>query len=176
MKFGYDPYRRHEVWRFFTPMFVHSGWSHLWGNLVMQLILGVFLEIVHEWKRIAVIYLASGFGGTLCITALDNTSYSVGASGAVMGLLFSHLSTIILNWNEMEKKIARFFCVALYIVYDVGTDVYNELYLKQRLNVSLMRRNFKKFSSFLCPDSLNRSVMRLILEELSLDFWFQFWC
>lgn len=136
MNFAYDPSRRHEVWRFFTPMFVHSSWSHLWGNLVMQLILGVFLEIVHKWKRIGIIYLASGFGGTLCITALDNTSYSVGASGAVMGLLFSHLSTIILNWNEMERKFSRFFCVGLYIVYDVGTDVYRELYLDERLNIS----------------------------------------
>ncbi|KAG4066197.1 hypothetical protein HA402_008941 [Bradysia odoriphaga] len=135
MNFGYDPNRRHEVWRFLTPIFVHSGWSHLLGNLVMQLILGVFLEIVHEWKRIAIIYLASGFGASLCVTVLANTSYGVGASGAVMGLLFSHLATIILNWNEMERKFSRFFCLALYIIYDVGTDVYMEAFLGIRSNV-----------------------------------------
>lgn len=140
MKFGYDPRRRHELWRFFTPMFVHANWSHLWGNLVMQLILGVFLEIVHEWKRSATIYLTSVLGGTLCITILDNTSYSVGASGAVMGLLFSQLSTIILNWNEMERKFSRFFCVGLYIAYDVGRNAYMEIHLNQRLNVSQPQR------------------------------------
>ncbi|XP_037043160.1 rhomboid-related protein 2-like [Bradysia coprophila] len=130
MRLGYDPSRRHEVWRFFTPIFVHIGWSHLLGNLVMQLILGVFLEIVHEWRRIAIIYLASGFGAALCVTVLANTSYGGGASGAVMGLLFSHLATIVLNWNEMERKF-----LALYIIYDVGRDVYTEVYLDIRSNI-----------------------------------------
>lgn len=101
----------------------------------MQLILGVFLEIVHKWKRIAIIYLASVFGGSLCVTVLDNAAYSVGASAGVMGMLFSHLATIILNWNEMERKFTRLFCVALYIVYDISTDVYSALVLEEESNV-----------------------------------------
>ncbi len=104
----------------------------------MQLVLGVFLEIVHKWKRISIIYLAAVFGGSLSVTVLDNAYYSLGASGGVMGLLFSHLATVILNWNEMERKFARFFCLALYIVYDIGTDVYSELVLGNKSNVRLL--------------------------------------
>lgn len=101
----------------------------------MQLILGVFLEIVHQWKRIAIIYLTAVFGGSLCTTVLDNTSYAVGASAGVMGLMFSHVATIILNWNEMDRKFSRLFCVSVYIFYDIGTDVYRELIIKEELNV-----------------------------------------
>ncbi|KAJ6637849.1 Protein rhomboid [Pseudolycoriella hygida] len=136
MKFGYDPHRRHEIWRFITQMFVHSGYSHLWGNVIMQLILGVFLEIVHKWKRIGIIYLAAVFGGSMCTTVLDNEYYAVGASAGVMGLLFSHLATIALNWNEMDRKFTRLFCISLYIVYDVGTDLYSALILKEENNIS----------------------------------------
>ncbi len=103
----------------------------------MQLLLGVFLEIVHEWKRIAIIYFASVFGGALCHSVLDNTRCSVGASGGGKGLLFSHLLTIILNWNEMDRKFTRFFCVSLYTAYDIGTDAYSELYLQEMSNVRI---------------------------------------
>lgn len=122
------------------------SYMHLWGNLIMQLILGVFLEIVHQWKRIAIIYLAAVFGGSLCTTVLDNTSYAVGASGGVMGLVFSHVATIILNWNEMDRKFSRLFCVSVYICYDVGADVYRELILKQETNViSILCKMFNFF-------------------------------
>lgn len=110
----------------------------------MQLILGVFLEIVHQWKRISIIYLASVFGGSLATTVLENTSYAVGASDGVMGLLFSHLATIILNWNEMDRKFSRLFCVALYVVYDVCTDLYRELVEERGLNVRFEHKYFCK--------------------------------
>ncbi|KAG4073218.1 hypothetical protein HA402_013478 [Bradysia odoriphaga] len=114
--FGYDPHRRHEVWRFFTDAFVHTGPSHLWSNMLLQIILGVLLEIVHHCKRIAVIYFASVLGGSLFVTILSPGTYVIGASAGIYGLLFSHLSTIILNWNEMDWKACRLFWLILYIV------------------------------------------------------------
>ncbi|KAJ6641126.1 Rhomboid-related protein 1, partial [Pseudolycoriella hygida] len=136
LKFGYDPHRRHEIWRFITVMLAHGSYVHLWGNVTMQLFLGLFLEIVHKWKRIGTIYLASVFGGSLCLTVLSNRGYAVGASAGVMGLVFSHLATIVLNWNEMDRKFTRIFCVSLYIFYGVGKNVYAELILKDETNIS----------------------------------------
>lgn len=95
--------------------------------MFMQLILGVLLEIIHSWKRIAVIYLASVLGGTLFISVLHTGVYTVGASAGVYGLLFSHISTILLNWNEMDRKCCRVFWLLLYIVFDVGLNIYSEL-------------------------------------------------
>ncbi|KAJ6641140.1 Protein rhomboid [Pseudolycoriella hygida] len=134
-RFAYDPHRRHEIWRFITPMLVHSGYLHLWGNVTMQLILGVLLEIVHKWKRIGTIYLASVLGASLCVTVLSNKHYGAGASGGVMGLIFAHLATIALNWNEMNRKFTSLFCVSLYIVYSVGRNVYTELFLNESTSI-----------------------------------------
>jgi len=50
-----------EVWRFFSYSFVHSGWQHLIGNMMMQLIVGSLLEIVHGTTRIMVIYVIGWF-------------------------------------------------------------------------------------------------------------------
>ena len=36
----YNPYRRKDVWRFFTYMFLHGGWVHLGWNVLIQLLVG----------------------------------------------------------------------------------------------------------------------------------------
>lgn len=98
--------------------------------MIFQLILGVLLEIVHNWKRVAIIYLSSILGGSLFISVLDPQSYAVGASAGVYGLLFSHLSTIIINWNEMDRKCCRLFWLLFYVVFDIGLSLYVELMAK----------------------------------------------
>ena len=47
--FIYNPRKREEAWRFITYMFVHVGVMHLMMNLIVQLFLGVALELVHHW-------------------------------------------------------------------------------------------------------------------------------
>lgn len=114
----------------------YSSISHLWPNIILQLILGIILEIIHDSKRIAIIYLASVFGGSLFISVLDNKSYTAGASAGGMGLLFSHLSTIILNWNEMNRKCCRLFWLLLYIGLEIGLSFYLGFFVKDGANVS----------------------------------------
>ncbi|KAG4074635.1 hypothetical protein HA402_004506 [Bradysia odoriphaga] len=136
MLFGFDPHRRHEIWRFITIMLAHTGQPHLWGNVIFQLILGVLLEIVHGWKRIGIIYVASVLGGSLFITVLNPQTYAVGASAGVYGLLFSHLSTIIINWNEMDRKCCRVFWLLAYLIYDIGYSVYVDVIINRDSNTS----------------------------------------
>ena len=45
-----------EVWRFFTYSFVHAGWEHLLGNMLMQLIIGIPLEYCHGTMRVMSLY------------------------------------------------------------------------------------------------------------------------
>lgn len=80
-------------------------------------------EIIHKWTRIALIYLVSVIGGSLFITVLNPNSYAVGASAGVYGLLFSHLSTIILYWKEMDKKALRLAMLLAYIIIDIAINV-----------------------------------------------------
>lgn len=113
-----NKHRRAE--KCFEPI---SRLSHLITNVTLQLILGVLLEIVHSWSRIAIIYFTAVVGGSLFITLLSPHNYVVGASAGVYGLLFSHLSTIILNWKEMDKKAARLCMLAFYIIVDVAMNL-----------------------------------------------------
>ena len=99
------------------------------GNVVFQLILGLLLEIVHHWKRIGAIYMAGVLGGALAVTVLDPQRYSLGASAGVYGLLFAHLVTIILNWNQMDRKCCRLFWLLAYIGFDLGLTIYNQMVL-----------------------------------------------
>lgn len=87
------------------------------------MVLGVLLEIVHSWLPIATIYFASVIGGSLFITLLNPNSYAVGASAGVYGLLSSHLSTIILDWNDWNNKVVRLSAVLFYICLDFSVNL-----------------------------------------------------
>ncbi|XP_039100376.1 rhomboid-related protein 2 isoform X2 [Hyaena hyaena] len=56
--FIYSPEKREEAWRFISYMLVHAGVQHILGNLVMQLMLGIPLEMVHKGLRVGLVYLA----------------------------------------------------------------------------------------------------------------------
>ncbi len=46
----YDPNKREQVWRYLTYMFIHSGLFHVTFNILIQLVLGIPLEMVHGKK------------------------------------------------------------------------------------------------------------------------------
>lgn len=117
-----------------TPI-KHFRFAHLWMTIFMQLMLGVLLEMVHNWRRTAIVYFSSIIGGSLFVTVLRPHIYAVGASAGVYGLLFSHLSTIILNWKETDRKFCRFFFLLFYIAFDVSFSLYLEIVVGAYLNV-----------------------------------------
>lgn len=91
----YDPCKRIEVWRFITYMFVHSDGAHLMCNLVMQICLGIPLELVNHWSRITVIYLAGVLAGSMGQSVVSAHRLH-GASAGVYALLIAHIATVIL--------------------------------------------------------------------------------
>lgn len=55
--------------------------------------------------RIGVLYIISGLGGSLLSALFIKSSISVGASGALFGLLGSMLSELLINWSIYENKV-----------------------------------------------------------------------
>lgn len=55
--------------------------------------------------------MISGLGGSLvsCLTDSQGERVSVGASGALFGLLGAMLSELITNWTIYENKVKRLF-------------------------------------------------------------------
>ncbi|XP_030866852.2 rhomboid-related protein 3 isoform X2 [Gorilla gorilla gorilla] len=54
----YHPQLRAQVWRYLTYIFMHAGIEHLGLNVVLQLLVGVPLEMVHGATRIGLVYVA----------------------------------------------------------------------------------------------------------------------
>lgn len=79
-----------EWYRIFTCMFMHAGIMHLAFNMYALFVLGPQVERYYGTKKFIFIYLISGLLGSLfsCVFMSAN-SYSVGASGAIFGLLGS---------------------------------------------------------------------------------------
>lgn len=121
----YNPYHRAEVWRFLTYMLVHVGGFHLIVNLLVQILLGVPLEMVHRWWRVLIIYLVGVLAGSLATSITDPHVFLAGASGGVYALIAAHVATIILNWSEMEYAAFQMLIFFLLATIDIGNAVYN---------------------------------------------------
>jgi rhomboid protease GluP len=92
-----------EYYRFITPIFLHLSFYHLGFNCLAIYILGRDIEAIFGKKRFLAIYFFSGFISSLA-SFLFNASISAGASGAVFGLLGSHIF-LYFNFKERYKKI-----------------------------------------------------------------------
>jgi len=78
-----------SYWPFLTSMFLHGGWAHLIGNMWSLWIFGDNVEdVMGPWRFLA-FYLLTGLlaGMTHYFLNLDSTVPTVGASGAIAGVL-----------------------------------------------------------------------------------------
>ncbi|CAG0881606.1 unnamed protein product [Darwinula stevensoni] len=150
--FIYRPDRKREIWRFFLYMLLHAGygrievtlrlgsplrkfikfpiglfdsWLHVAFNVVVQILVGLPLEMVHGSLRIAAIYMAGVLAGSLGTSVMDPGVYLVGASGGVYALLAAHLANVLLNYHHMHCGVVRLLGVFAIASADVGFAVYN---------------------------------------------------
>ncbi|KAF8930190.1 hypothetical protein BGZ47_000699 [Haplosporangium gracile] len=93
-----------QWFRFITPVFLHGGVLHLLFNLLFQMRTGADLERDMGWWRFAIIYMTSGiagfiFGGNFA----PILSPSMGASGALFGLIGCLVLDLIQNWKLVVR-------------------------------------------------------------------------
>ena len=79
-----------QVYRMISSMFIHADIIHLLFNMYALYILGPQVERYYGKTKFTLIYFISGLMGSLfsCVFMSSNT-YSMGASGAIFGLLGS---------------------------------------------------------------------------------------
>lgn len=116
----YKPECRQEAWRFISYMFVHAGVQHILGNLLMQLVVGIALELVHKGFEVGMVYLSGVLAGSLASSIFDPLSALVGASGGVYALLGGYFMNAVVNFREMIPLLGVFRI--LFIVVFVGLD------------------------------------------------------
>ena len=90
-----------ELWRLITSMFLHGDALHLFSNMVSLLIFGSYIELSFSKVKFVLIYFISGFLGSLfTVFFLPLNTISLGASGAIFGLIGAVLSMIIFDRNN----------------------------------------------------------------------------
>ena len=85
---NYGPYVKNgETWRLLTSVFLHSGISHLIFNSIALLAFGNLIETIFGKRNFLVLYLCSGISGSALSVTFNPNTVSVGASGAIFGML-----------------------------------------------------------------------------------------
>jgi membrane associated rhomboid family serine protease len=83
----YGPLVDTEPWRLITSAFTHQQFFHIFSNLFMLYQLGPLLERMLGRLRFVILYLGSALGGSIAVWLLDPNQPTLGASGAVLGLV-----------------------------------------------------------------------------------------
>jgi rhomboid protease GluP len=124
---GDNPY-----WRMLAANFLHFGSAHLVLNMLALLVLGPPVEAAIGAVAFLLIYLASGIGAFAAVWALQtwqiiSPGLTVGASGAIMGLLGANIAIMTRGWVIERAKVAKrrlygmLSIVALQVVFDFLT-------------------------------------------------------
>lgn len=121
-------------WMVFTSLFVHANIGHLLQNMIALLIFGLALEKIIGPKKIISVYFTAGIFGNAASFFFYPNSYSLGASGAIMGLIgcLTILRPRATVWFGAEMAVAAFS--ALWILTDliglfVPSDIGNAAHL-----------------------------------------------
>ncbi|MFJ2368120.1 rhomboid family intramembrane serine protease [Microbacterium sp. NPDC087665] len=76
-----------EPWRLLTALFVHGGFIHLALNMLALWLIGQSLEPMLGRARFLALYLISGLGGSVMVALIAPGQLTVGASGAIFGMM-----------------------------------------------------------------------------------------
>lgn len=118
------PHRQEEAWRYLTYFLVHLDWLHLSVNVLVQLVLGVPLEMVHGWRRIALVYASGVLSGSVAASVFDPAVLLAGCSGGVYALLSGHLANVVLHHQAMERPYLRLVGLLGVASFEIGCGVY----------------------------------------------------
>src|SRR2546430_6301146 len=95
----------------FTSMFMHGGWLHIGGNMLFLFIFGDNIERAFGSIKYLIFYLVCGIIASLAHVASqpDSVIPSLGASGAISGVLASYLVLFPQNQVRVLFTLGYFF-------------------------------------------------------------------
>ncbi|CAL1375415.1 unnamed protein product [Linum trigynum] len=114
---------KHQGWRLVTCMWLHAGVIHLLANMLSLVFIGIRLEQQFGFVRVGIIYLLAGLGGSILSALFIQKNISVGASGALFGLLGAMLSELLTNWTIYSNKIAALLTLLVIIVINLAVGI-----------------------------------------------------
>uniref|UniRef100_A0A452YNJ9 RHOMBOID-like protein n=1 Tax=Aegilops tauschii subsp. strangulata TaxID=200361 RepID=A0A452YNJ9_AEGTS len=154
----------HQGWRLVTCIWLHAGVVHLLANMLSLVLVGLRLEQQFGFVRVGVIYLVSGVGGSVMSSLFIRDNISVGASGALFGLLGAMLSELFTNWtiytNKAAALVTLLFVIAVNLAIGILPHVDNFAHIGGFLTgfllgfVLLMRPHYGWAQRYVLPSSV----------------------
>lgn len=111
-----------EYYRLVSCVFLHGSIDHIIGNMIFLAALGEMLEYRIGHVRFFLLYMLSGVGGSIFSLIYMTVSMipyrSVGASGAISGLIGALLLLVISNNGRYEGiSLPRILLAICYMIY-----------------------------------------------------------
>lgn len=104
-----------EWTRLVMPIMLHSGWLHLAMNNVGLLMVGPIVERIYGSVYFAAIYVMAGIFGVVA-SYWNAPTLSVGASGALFGIVGATAVYFALNRRLMQREERRFFVSLIVLI------------------------------------------------------------
>ncbi|WP_110112017.1 rhomboid family intramembrane serine protease [Bacillus sp. CGMCC 1.16541] len=103
-----------EYWRLITPIFLHSGFSHLLFNTFSLVLFAPALERLLGKAKFLFIYIGSGIIANMITFFVQPPTYShVGSSGAIFGLLGMYIFIILYQKHILSTSDTQIVIVLL---------------------------------------------------------------
>lgn len=123
--------RAGEVWRLVASMFLHGNLEHLAVNMIALAVFGPVLERLLGPQRYLLLYGLSGLGGSLASALLRGPGISVGASGAIWGLMAAGLGLALrprgllppLRLAQARRRAIAPLAINLLYSFQSGVDI-----------------------------------------------------
>jgi membrane associated rhomboid family serine protease len=109
-----------QYWRFVTPIFLHVNVLHVGLNMLNLLLLGIFLERIMGHTRFLLVYLVTGVVSIITSFYFAPDVISVGASGAIFGLVGAYSSFVLLHRRAFRN--GGLFAL-LWLVFIIGINL-----------------------------------------------------
>lgn len=103
-----------EWWRFFTPIFLHIGFTHLAMNTLSLYFLGPAVERMFGNTRFFFMYMFAGFTGFIA-SFIFSDNVSAGASGAISGC-FGALLFFGVIYPKLFSRTLGPYVIAIFII------------------------------------------------------------
>ncbi|AHJ31033.1 Rhomboid-like protein [Nodularia spumigena CCY9414] len=114
----------------FTSQFLHGGWWHLISNMVFLWVFGNNIEDRMGHFKYLIFYLACGALAGLCqwFISMDSTIPSLGASGAIAGILGAYVirfpqskifTLLFLGFFVTTIRIPAMILIGLFVIQNV---------------------------------------------------------
>ncbi len=109
-----------QYWRFITPVFLHVNLLHIGLNMLNLAVLGVFVERIVGHVRFFLIYMVTGGVSIIASFYFAPQEISVGASGAIFGLVGAYSIFVLAHRRALPYKGIP---ALLWLVFIIGINL-----------------------------------------------------